>query len=188
VWLQHRRLALLAMLAASTGCAGLRELGFSSRVLHAVPSPDGRFVAVCQEVPVLDGPNYDIRLHLREGGAVRPLARLGDGDPCTQLVWSPDSRRLASISAHVARAVIVDIEDDGELTGRRGPRTVSLTWPEGSARNVRFVSPTLMEFDACDADDTSHRLHCIAPYERRRLDISVTPARGVALRAGRFHN
>ena len=63
--------ALVVAGAISTG--GCARYGYSDRVLHRVPSPTGQMVAVCQEIPELDGPGYDIRLERPGGGVVRGL-------------------------------------------------------------------------------------------------------------------
>lgn len=103
------RTAALVILAAlgSQGCA---ELGYSDRVLHRVPSPaDAALIAVCQEIPAFDGPDFDIRLERPDTTVVRRLYRIGDGDPCHEMAWSADGRTLAVVSSHVARAIIVDV-------------------------------------------------------------------------------
>src|SRR5687768_8581751 len=97
--------AVAALTVAASACSAL---GFTDRVLHRVPSPDRRLVAVCQEIPVLEGPAYDIRLERPDGSLVRKLY-FGDGDPCSEMAWSPDGRTLAVLTAHVARVRFVDI-------------------------------------------------------------------------------
>ena len=169
------------VLLAASACA---RLGFSNRVLHDVPSPDGQYRAVCQEVLVFDGPEYQTRLHRADGTFVANLAYGNDAFPCAEVVWSPDGSRLAVLSTHVALATIVDAAGaSGGAPSERTPnREVSLTWPQGMARNLRFASNAVLEFDACDGANVANRPRsCTVAYERRRLDVSVTPARGVPL-------
>ena len=178
-------LALVLACAGSTACRGLRDLGFSNRVLHDVPSPDGRYRAVCQEIPAFDGPEYQTRLHTADGKFVVNLAYGGDAQPCREIAWSTDGVRVAVLN-HVSRVTLADAAGATRGNAGRLPnRDVSLTWPEGTARNMRFVSPTVIEFDACDHKNFSVRQGCLAPFERRRLDVSTTPARGVPITAGR---
>lgn len=50
-----KTLLLASVMAGIVAGAGCARFGYSSRVLHRVSYPDGRFLAVCQEVPVFDG-------------------------------------------------------------------------------------------------------------------------------------
>jgi len=173
----------VVVLVASLAVAGCARFGFTDRVLHEVPSPDGRFVAVCQEVPVLDGPDFKIRLHRPDGALVRILAFRGDGQRCDEVVWSQDATRLAIRAA--ARVTVVDIDYALRQPAEQmlWNRDVSLTWPEGAAGNLAFAGRDILEFDACDAANVGADGRCLVEYERRRLDISATPARGVPVPA-----
>lgn len=94
-------------LAASVGCA---RFGYTDRVRQRVPSPDGSLVAVCQEVPVFDGPEFDVRIERPDGSALRALYRMGDAGGCDEMVWSADGRTLAVLTSHVAGISIIDVE------------------------------------------------------------------------------
>jgi hypothetical protein len=97
---------MLILLGAS-GCA---KLGYSNRVLHRAPSPDGRVIAVCQERPEFDGPGYGIRLHHPDGRVLRGLYEIGDGHPCDEVVWAPDGKTLGVLSKRNAVLKLVDVE------------------------------------------------------------------------------
>ena len=83
--LRRAAAALGAVGLVMVGTSGCSELGLTGRVLWRVPAPDGRVVAVCQEVPQLDGPGFEIRLESRDGSPLRRLYEIGDGDPCSGL-------------------------------------------------------------------------------------------------------
>jgi hypothetical protein len=102
-----RAIASVLLLGLATGCA---RFGFTDRVLLHVPSPDGQIVAVCQQIPALDGPGFAVRLERPNGTVLQPLYEIGDGDPCSEIAWSPDGRTLAVLSAHVARLRFVDVD------------------------------------------------------------------------------
>ena len=172
------RRAALVLLAAvvSQGCA---RLGYSDRVLHRVPSPaDAALIAVCQEIPEFDGPGHDVRLERPDGTVVRPLYRIGDGDPCHEMAWATDGRTLAVLSSHVARAIVVDVARAlGQPGTAHGPwtRSVSLASQDGRqlARRLRFVAPAEIEYEVC-----AHQFGkgidwrvCTAPAETRRLRL-----------------
>lgn len=114
---------------------------------------------------------------------MRDIAYGGDAYPCVEIAWSPDGSKVAILRPN-ATATIVDIVAALQQTrdARLWHRDVSLTWPQGRARAVRFVDVQTLEFDACDRDQMGAS-GCLIPYERRRLDISTTPARGVAIPA-----
>ena len=78
----------LTMAVAVCG-AGCGALGWRDKVLARVLAPDGTSVAVCQEVPAFDGPDYEVRLEGPDGTRLRRLYRIGDGDPCSEVAWSP---------------------------------------------------------------------------------------------------
>ena len=145
-------LAFVVLALAASGLTGCRQLGFTNRVLWRVPSPDGRVVAVCQEIPVLDGPDFDIRLEQPNGTLRQRLYRIGDGDPCTEVAWAPDGRTLAVLSGHVARIRFVDVE--GALKSSLAPapwRQVDLSTERDLrlGRNLRFVGPLDVEVTTC---------------------------------------
>jgi hypothetical protein len=172
------RTAALVILAA-VGSQGCAELGYSDRVLHRVPSPaDSTLVAVCQEIPELDGPSYDIRLERPDETVVRRLYRIGDGDPCHELAWASDGRTLAVLSSHVARAIVVDVAEalsQPEPKHWSWTRSVSLTRQDGKqlARRLRFVAPGEIEYEVC-AHELGRGIDwrvCTGPAEARRLRL-----------------
>lgn len=150
-----RRCALpwraIVVALVSSGACGCSALGFSDRVLWRVPAPAGGLVAVCQEIPEFDGPGYHVRLERPDGGLVRDLYTIGDGDPCTEVVWSPDGGRLAVLSGHVARIRFIDV-----AWALRNPdvRTAHWSWRQVdlsterrrlTASGLRFVAPGRVE-------------------------------------------
>jgi len=159
----------------SQGCA---ELGYSDRVLHRIPSPaDRTLIAVCQEIPELDGLSYDIRLERSDATAVRRLYTIGDGDPCHEMAWSADGRRLAVLSSHVARAIVVDVDwalsRPATKTFYWSWRSVSLAYGEQQklAQHLRFVAPAELEYQVC-SNEVGRGIdwrRCTAPPEMRRL-------------------
>ncbi|MBE3087967.1 MAG: hypothetical protein IMZ71_02465 [Chloroflexi bacterium] len=148
-------------------------------MLWRVASPNGQIVAVCQEVPAFDGPGYDVRLERPEGGLMRQLYRSGDGDPCTEVVWSPDGRTLAVLSGHVARVRFVDVGwalDHPEVqTAYWSWRQVDLSTErarlEGS--ELRFVGPTAIELQVCSARSGGSSTSRGTDSLTRRLDIPL---------------
>lgn len=140
------------LVCLSTALMGCARLGFTDRVLLRVPSPSGSVVAVCQEVPMLDGPGYSVRLEYRDDRPARHLYEIGDGDPCSEIAWSPDGRTLAVLSAHVARVRFVDVAW-AEAHPDDAPRSsqVSLAG-EGQflhGRSVAFTDPRQVELEVC---------------------------------------
>ena len=142
----------LALAATGAGCA---ELGYTDRVVWRLASPDRRLVAVCQEVPVFDGPNYSVRLERPDGTLVRGLYEIGDGDPCSEVAWSPDGRTVAVLSGHVARMRFVDV---AWALAHRDTATAHWSWrvvDVGSAvmpmkaDGLRFVDPNVIELRVC---------------------------------------
>ena len=127
----------------------------------------------------MDGPDFKVRLHRPDGVLIRILAFRGDGQRCDEVIWSEDATRLAIRTA--ARATLVDIDDALRKPAEQmlWNRDVSLTWPEGSAGKLAFAGRDILEFHACDAANVGGDGKCRIEYERRRLDISTTPARGV---------
>lgn len=135
-------LLLLMPLLAVNACA---RFGFSNRVLHDVPSPDGGYRAICQEVPVLDGPEYSTRLHRADGTFVRNLVYGSDAYPCHEIVWSPDGKLLLVLARHNSLIFVVDIDDP------RRNRQVTLTDRGDVASNLRFVGPRRIAYLSCAA-------------------------------------
>jgi hypothetical protein len=181
--LDFRRASAAVILPACLVLSGCARFGFTDRVLHSVRSPDGEFVAVCQEVPVLDGPDFDIRLHRPDGTLMRRLYGIGDGDPCHEVVWSPDSKALAVLSRHVGRIVLVDIEEALRRppAERLWPRSVSLTDRGDVASNLRFVGPRRIAYLSCAAGvarpwNSPEPFTCTTGATDRRLGISSTPS------------
>ena len=147
-------MALMAI-AGTLASAACARFGYTDRVLWRVPSPAGQFVAVCQERPELDGPGYKVRLERSDGTFVRSLYEIGDGDPCSEMTWSPDGRLLAVLSAHVARVRFVDVtwalERLKEDTASWSWRQVDLS-REGTfmfAKDLRFDSGNRVRLSVC---------------------------------------
>ena len=178
----------ISLALAVASLASCRELGFTSRVLWRVPSPDGHVVAVCQELPEFDGPGFDIRLERPDGTLARRLYRSGDGDPCSELAWSTDGQVLAVLSDHVARLRFVDVTWALMQPANRelwwSPRQVDLG-REGSLRlgkNLRFVGPREIELTTCSYSpletQRTHQMRCTSNERRRR--VTVPPLRTAA--------
>ena len=176
------RFALLAFVALASACT---SLGYSNRVLHRVPSPNGQLVAVCQEIPILDGPDYEIRLERPNGSRVRSLYRIGDGDPCHEIVWSPDGAAIAVLSSHVARVRLVDIRLalQTKIEDMHYPytREVSLAYTEKWmwARNLRFASADEINYEVCEYSIPTPRepnkVPCRTAPTTRRLQLPARP-------------
>jgi hypothetical protein len=173
--------ALVAGLAvASSGCAAL---GFTDQVLLRLPSPDGRMLAVCQEVPAFDGPNYSIRLERPDGTVLRRLYEIGDGDPCSEMSWSPDGRALAVLSGHVARIRFVDVawalEHPATTTANWSWRQVDFGSEQQplNAAGLRFVGPRQVELQLCppqwDTVQPHGRRACGHSSIIRRVDVPL---------------
>jgi hypothetical protein len=166
-------------LVAAGGCA---RLGYSSRVLHRVPAPDGHLVAVCQEVPVLDGPEFDVRLERSDGRTIRRLFHMGDGGGCSEMTWAPDGRSLAVLTSHVAGITMIDVSwavaHATEQNQHWFVRGFSFS-REGEfmrATSLRFVSASEVELQLCEyslAETQRNRgeIRCSTPAEPRRLQI-----------------
>jgi hypothetical protein len=178
---------LLAAMIAVTATSGCRELGYTSRVLWRLPAPDGKSFAVCQEIPGFDGPGFDIRLEDAHGAVVRRLYQIGDGDPCSEMAWSPDGERLAVLSGHVARIRVVDV---AQARTRPAEDTSShyWHWPQFSfstehqlrlGKDLRFVGPREIEFTTCTYDlrETQRSRgkvrRCTSPEVRQRFSVPV---------------
>lgn len=176
---------LCAALIAGTATSGCRELGFTNRVLWRLPAPDGKSFAVCQEIPEFDGPSFDIRLEDAQGAAGRRLYRIGDGDPCTEMAWSPDGQALAVLSGHVARVRVVDVAQVRKLPPADSTRHF---WPQFDfsterelrlGKDLRFVGPRAVEFTTCTYDlrETQRSKgtvrRCTSPEVRQRFSVPV---------------
>ena len=166
-----------------TASAACRALGYTDRVLLRQPSPDGQFVAVCQEVPVFDGPTYDVRLERPDGQLVRPLSRLGDAAPCDEIAWSPDGRLLGVLNSGVARIVFLDVAWALEHRSASTPwRQVDL-WSRVLSRNrsehlwvrgreLRFVEPLTVEIHLCPHGPSNFG-HCSEPEAVHRFAVPL---------------
>ena len=168
---------VIGLAAGVAGCAGL---GFTDRVLWRLPSPDGRFLAVCQEIPAFDGPGFSVRLEKPDGTLVKGLYEIGDGDPCSEMAWSPDGRTLAILSGHVARVRFVDVAWALEQTAE----TRHWSWPQielGSERRhqnasaLRFTAPREIELQVCGPQPYSPgaagRRNCGAQGQAQRVAV-----------------
>jgi hypothetical protein len=188
-----RGLKLLALghAAAALGVVGLvivvtsgcRELGLTSRVLWRIPAPDGTVMAVCQEIPQLDGPGFEIRLESPDGSPLRRLYEIGDGDPCSELAWSPDGRTLAVLSAHVARIRFVDA--DWALKQAAAP-AAHWSWPQVDlsteadlrmGKNLQFIGSREIELTVCsysvlETQRTRER-RCTSPEIRKQILVPL---------------
>ncbi len=170
-----KRISILVLSVALSHCAAF---GFSNRVLWRVPSPDQQLMAVCQEIPELDGPSYNVRLEQPNGALVRQLYDIGDGDPCSEVVWSPDGRKLVVMSGHVARIRIVDVQwalsHPAEATGHWSWRMVDLSTAQRHLQSaqLRFVSPTAIEVGVCAARPGKFTGQCVGDTTIQRLDIA----------------
>ena len=152
-----RRLTVIGLvLIAGTAATGCGRFGYRDRVLWRVPSPDGTIVAVCQQVPMLDGPNYDVRLERPNGTLLHRLYEIADGDPCSEVTWSTDGKTLAVLSGHVARVRFVDVDwalrNPGVTTASWSWRQVDLSTErrrfEGSG--LRFTGTRTVSLHLCD--------------------------------------
>ena len=173
---------MLASVIALTA-AGCAKFGYSDRVLHRVPSPDRHLVAVCQEVPVFDGPDKDIRIEQPDGTVVRKLYHLGDGDGCDELVWAPDGRTLAILSGHVARIFVLDVQwalgHPDVLERHWYSRQFDFSW-EGTIKRgtqLKFLEPLELEFQLCpysllETQQSRGKIRrCTEPPQPQRLRI-----------------
>jgi hypothetical protein len=172
-------IAFAALLIPSTGCA---KFGYSDRVLHRVPSPDGQVVAVCQEVPILDGPEFDIRLERPDGSLIRKLFHMGDAGGCAEVVWSRNGRMLAVLTTHVATISIVDAEwamsHPAVLEAHWFARPFSFSSEDTlrQATELKFVGPSEVEFKLCgysirETQRNHGRTQCAEPPRLQRLRI-----------------
>ena len=168
---------LVLSAAAVSGC---RALGYSDRVIWRLPSPDGKLLAVCQEIPSFDGPGSSIRLERPDGTLVKRLYEIGDGDPCSEIAWSPDGRILAVLSGHVARVRFVDVAWALEQTAE----TRYWNWPQidlgndrthRNAGGLRFTGPREIQLQVCGPQaytpGDSGRRNCGAQGREQRVAV-----------------
>ena len=176
--------AALAGILAAVGTAGCVGLGFADRALWRVTSPDNAWVAVCQEVPGFDGPGYDVRLERKDGALIRRLYTIGDGEPCTEVVWSPDGRTLAVLSGHVARVRFVDV---GWALDHPETRTAYWSWRQVDlstagrsleGTGLRFVGPATVELQVSPAGTTNKLQDIGVKASVRRFNIPLPIATG----------
>lgn len=165
---------------AESGCS---RFGYTSRVLWRVPSPDRSVVAVCQEIPEFDGPGFDVRLEWPDGSRIAQLYQIGDGDPCSELAWSPDGKVLAVLSAHVARIRFVDVAG---VLRERTVATKYWSWRQvdlssdsslRQGKDLRFVGPLDIELTVCSYDlrqtQRTHIRTCTSEEVRRQVRIPM---------------
>lgn len=156
----NKRVAVLALLVGIV-LAGCARWGYSNRVLLRAASPDGRLIAVCQEIPEFDGPGYDVRLEHPDGSLAVRLYRIGDGDPCSEIAWAPDGSRLAVLSSHVARIRFVDVRL--ALGRRSGASFKTWQWPQ-----LDFSSETDLQYGRALRFTTSREFElATCPYSLR---------------------
>ena len=155
----------------------------TDRVLHRVASPDGRVVAVCQEIPVFDGPVFEVRLDRPDGTRLRELRQMGDGGGCDELRWSDDGRTLAVLTAHVAGINVIDVEWALSHPDVRDSHWFSrdISFSSESrlayATGLKFAGPLELEFQLCDysiaeAKRNGGHIKCSTPARPQRLRFS----------------
>jgi hypothetical protein len=151
--------------------------------LWRVASPNGSVAAVCQEIPEFDGPGYDLRLESPDGARIAQLYQIGDGDPCSELAWSPDGNVLAVLSAHVARIRFVDV-----ASVLREPTVPTRYWSWRQidlsnehdlrqGKDLGFVGPLDVELTLCAYElrqtQRTHTRTCTSAEARERFHIPV---------------
>lgn len=147
-------------------------------------------IASCQEVPVFDGPEFDVRLERTDRTVIRQLFHMGDGGGCGEVAWSEDSRTVAVLTSHVAAITVVDVE--WALTH---PAVLERHWfarefsfsPENVLRQgteLRFVGPSEVEFKLCEysiqeTQSNYGRIRCLEPArpQRRRIPSPLVAGR-----------
>lgn len=170
-WCCGGRATLAALSVAFGACA---IMGCQPPTAIRATSPDGRFVAVCRELPVLDGPDFELRLERPDGSLVRTLYQIGDGDPCHEVVWAPDGQVVAILTGHVARVRFVDVAwalaHPGVEARYWSWRQVDLS-REGHpriGRHLRFVGSREVQLELCEARSGGRLqggpLTCSAPF------------------------
>ena len=153
-------IGLSGILLASIGCA---KFGYTDRVLHRVQSPDGLTIAVCQEVPMFDGPEFDVRLERRDGTRIRELFHMGDGGGCDELIWSPDGRTLAHPEIHERHCFYREFSFSTDKVTKQ-------------ATDLRFVSAFELEFQLCEyslreTQANNGQIRCSQQAQPQRLRI-----------------
>jgi hypothetical protein len=172
-------LGLAGVFFAAAGCA---QLGYTDRVLHRAPSPDGQVVAVCQEVPMFDGPEFEVRLDRSDGSLIRQLHYMGDAGGCTEMVWSEDGRTLAVLTSHVAEITVIDVQwalshpDIRQAHWYRRGFSFSNEGAIRRAARLTFISPLELEFQLCDYSIEETRqnrgvIRCSGAQRPQRLRI-----------------
>jgi hypothetical protein len=151
-------------------------------------------VAVCQEIPELDGPGFAVRLERPDGTTLKRLYEIGDADGCSEMVWAPDGRTLAVLTAHVARVRFVDVawalENPTSEPQYWSTRQLSFSSERQPVRgrDLRFTGPADLELEVCQYDlDGGRRTgkwECAAPSTTKRFGVPV-PIDGSSRRAGR---
>jgi len=168
---------------AAMSCA---RFGYTDRVLHRVPSPDGAMVAVCRERPEFDGPGYRVWLERRAGTLLRPLYESGDADPCDEVAWSPSSRWLAVTTTGVGRIRVIDVRAGIDEPGDSWApsRTIELSTGVVLRRvtDVAFIDDERIAFDQCPYDLAVQKrtgiVGCTGERTRRqRWIVPVAPSR-----------
>jgi hypothetical protein len=160
---------LIGVVVVVCAIVGLGAFASGGNVLHRIASPGGELIAVCQEGSGFDG-GYAIRLERPIGRAIRNLYAIGDGDPCSELVWSADGQTLAVLSEHVGRVRFVDV---GWAMAHREVRTAYWSWRQVDlsserervrAVGLRFVGPRSVEVQACTVNASGA---CVRASTRR---------------------
>ena len=180
-----RRVLLAALVLVALALAALAfrmgsKRGYDTEMLLRVSSPDGRLSAVCQAVPSIGGPTYVVRLEREDSSHIRKLFNAGDGEPCTEIVWSQDGRTLGVLSAHVARTRFVDIDwvmKNASDTRQLGWRQVSFGSESETmlARGLRFTGPLEVELDVCPYNLADRQrdgyFTCTTPAVAKKFEI-----------------
>ena len=178
----RRLIAVASATLLTSALAGCARFGYSDRVLQRVPSPDGTVVAVCQEVPVFDGPEKDVRLEHPDGTVIRKLYYLGDASGCDEMIWSQDGQTLAILTSHVATVYLLDVKwalEHRDVVERHWySRQFSFSSEDTIKRGtqLRFVAPLELEFQLCpysirETQQNRGQIRCTQPPRPQRLRI-----------------
>jgi len=138
--------------------------------------------AVCQEVPILEGPEFDVRLEHPDGGVLRELYHMGDDGGCSEVVWAPDGRFLAVLTSHVANISIIDVP-----WALRPPQVSNSHWfvrefqfstesIRKNAARLTFTSTVEIEFELCEyslpkTQADGGQIQCSQPACKQRMWI-----------------
>jgi hypothetical protein len=139
-------------------------------------------VAVCQEVPVFDGPEFDVRLERTDRTVIRQLFHMGDGGGCSEVVWSEDGRTLAVLTSHVATITVVDVEWalSHPTVMERHWFTRQFSFSSESVLNhgaeLKFLGTSEVEFQLCgysiqETQRNHGQVRCLEPARPQRLRI-----------------